>query len=228
MRAFILCYHKVGPVAQEGRRLNIEPHRLESHVRYFSRRSFSFLLARDLAKPWPARTACFTFDDAYLSTMANAPPVLEKFSAKGSFYAVPSKVGIASDWDGDLARPLASWHLLRDVQARGHEIGNHTLSHVLLEKRSPQEQLKELVDADQWLRQEGLDPGSFCFPYGSLNDSAIAAVRQAGYSVGLALRKRIATSDEDLLALSRVVVAYSDSLPALLYRLHVRPLLRRR
>lgn len=215
-------------MAQEGRRLNIEPERLQTHVRYFARRSFSFVLARDLARPWSARTVCFTFDDAYLSTMTNAPEVLEKHGARGSFYAVPSKVGLTSDWDGDLARPLAGWSLLRDVQSRGHEIGNHTYSHARLETLAPADQANELVEADRRLRQEGLVPGSFCFPYGSLNDSAVAAVRQTGYPVGLALRKRIATSDEDRLALSRVVVAFSDSLPALLYRLHVRPLLRRR
>jgi len=214
-------------MAEEGRRLNIEPRRLESHVRYFARRSSRFLLARDLVGPWPEKSVCFTFDDAYASTMANAPQVLERHRARGSFYAVPSKVGLSSDWDGEQARPLADWPLLREAQARGHEIGNHTFSHVHLPQLSPDEQSREIALAHQRLRDEGLEPGSFCFPYGSLDASAIEAVQGAGYGVGLALRKRIATEEEDRLSLSRVVVAFSDSVPALLYRLHVRPLLRR-
>lgn len=226
MRATILCYHKVGPASEEGRRLNVEPARLASHVRFFSRRG-SFMLARDLAKPWPARPVCFTFDDAYASTMANAPEILERHGARGTFYAVSSLVGLSSSWDGDQARPLAPWEILSEVAARGHEIGNHTHTHPHLERLQSDEQATEVRQADAILRERGLSPASFCYPYGGLNDAAVAAVRDAGYGVGLALGKRLADSSEDPLRLSRVVVAYSDALPMLLYRLHVRPRLRR-
>src|SRR4051812_17322791 len=115
-RAIILCYHKVGPVATEGRRLNIEPARLRSHIRFFARRGFAFLLGRELAQSWPERSVCFTFDDAYTSTIRNAPELLEESGARGSFYAVSDKVGGSSGWDGSLARPLASWDELLDAQ----------------------------------------------------------------------------------------------------------------
>jgi peptidoglycan/xylan/chitin deacetylase (PgdA/CDA1 family) len=225
MRATILCYHKVGPAAEEGRRLNVEPARLRSHVAFFARRRRPFVRAADLAAPWPEGAVCFTFDDAYASTMANAPAILESFGARGTFYAVAGKVGGASDWDGPAARPLAPLEALLDAQARGHEIGNHTFSHPHLDQLAPEAQAREVDEADAWLRERGLEPGSFCYPYGGYDADAIRAA--ARYPVALALRKRLATSEDDPHALPRVVVAYGDALPLLLYRLYIRPRLRR-
>jgi peptidoglycan/xylan/chitin deacetylase (PgdA/CDA1 family) len=181
--------------------------------------------AREFAHSLPARAACFTFDDAYLSTMQNAPSILEEFKVRGSFYAVPGLVGKSSEWDGDLARPLADWSMLLAAQARGHEVGNHTLDHPHLARLPRAEQLRQVRLADEALRREGLEPGSFCYPYGSLCDGSVLA--ECGYRVGLALGKAVATERDDLLRLPRVVVAYSDSVPMLLYRVHVRPLMRR-
>jgi peptidoglycan/xylan/chitin deacetylase (PgdA/CDA1 family) len=225
--ATILCYHKVGPKNEEGRRLNIDPARLESHVRYFARRRPT-CLAREFGEDWPAGAVCFTFDDAYLSTITHAPDLFERHGARGTFYAVPGRVGLSSDWDGPAARPLADWDALLDAQRRGHEIGNHTLNHPHLDQIDPAEQLREIAEAHEQLLAHGIRSESFCYPYGGLNDSAVAAVGAAGYRVGMALRKRAATADEDRLALSRIVVAFSDALPMLLYRLHIRPLLKKK
>ncbi len=74
---------------------------------------------------------------------------------------------------------------------------------------------------------EGLHPKSFCFPYGSLSRQSVEQVKIAGYKVGLALGKRPARSEDNRLSLPRIVVAYSDSLPMLLFKLHVKPLFKR-
>jgi peptidoglycan/xylan/chitin deacetylase (PgdA/CDA1 family) len=223
MSATILCYHKVGPEHEEGRRLNVSPARLEAHVRFFSRRHRPFRLARDLAGTWPDGVVCFTFDDAYASTLQNAIEPLERHGATGTFYAVAGKIGEKSSWDGNEARVLASWEALAYAQLRGHEIGNHSMSHVPLQRVSDSDLVREVQEADRSMRARGLLPGSFCYPYGSVSESAVSAVRAAGYSVAVALDKRLATRHQDRLRLSRVVVAFSDSLPLLLYRLYLRP-----
>ncbi len=129
MSVTILCYHKVGLVHEEGRRLNIEPERLRSHVRFFSRKKLTFLVAGDLKGSWNSGLVCLTFDDAFSSTMSSAPLILEEQGVRGSFYAVPGCVGGTSAWEGELARPLADWPLLREFESRGHEIGNHSMNH---------------------------------------------------------------------------------------------------
>ena len=227
MRATILCYHKVGPAAEEGRRLNIEPARLESHVRYFVRRGNPVRRAMELAGPWPDGVVCFTFDDAYESALRHATEVMERQGARGTFYAVVDKIGGSSDWDGSMARPLAALPLLLNAQAAGHEIGNHTLTHPHLDRLDLEAQEREVLEADRRLREAGIVPGSFCYPYGDFDPHAESIVARQ-YQVGVALRKRHATPHDPKSSLSRIVVAYSDSLPMLMYRLHVRPLLRRR
>jgi len=227
MNATILCYHKVGPLAEEGRRLNIEPIRLRSHVRFFARRNIQFLVAGDLAGSWQDGIVCFTFDDAYDSTMVHAPGIFEEFGVRASFYAVPSLVGGRSEWDKELSRPLADWDLLRKIQASGHEIGNHSLTHPFLAKLSTDQQLVEIASSHERFLAEGLLPRSFCFPYGSYDSHTLDQLKATGYEVGLALGKRPARSSDNRLSLPRIVVAYSDTLPMLLYKIHLKPLLRR-
>lgn len=226
MRATILCYHKVGPASEEGRKLNIEPARLASHVRYFARRRQPIVRADALGGDWKTPAVCFTFDDAYVSALEHATAALESHGARGTFYAVSSLVGAASEWDGDAARPLAPLETLLEAQTRGHEMGNHTVHHPHLDRLSLWEQRDEVIKADRWLREHGLRPGSFCYPYGGFGEGAYEAAREL-YPAAVVLQKRIAAATDDRWRLPRVVVAYSDALPMLLYRLHVRPILRR-
>ncbi|MBC7185846.1 MAG: polysaccharide deacetylase family protein [Calditrichaeota bacterium] len=59
-----------------------------------------------------------TFDDGTVDQLQKAVPILEQFALRGTFYLNPH----GEDWE---AR-CAPW---REVARRGHEIGNHTLSH---------------------------------------------------------------------------------------------------
>lgn len=218
----IFCYHKVGSEAEEGRWLNIDPITLESHVRFFSRRGFRFVNPGQL-EVWPIeRSVSFTFDDAYASALTHAVPIFCRYAATATFYAVASKVGLASDWDGDRARPLASLDALHEAVAAGFEVGNHTATHPRLAELSLDEATTEVVDGRTLFEDMGLPFGSLCYPYGSVNE---AAVRTAGYPVAVALGKRPARATDSRLALPRIVVAYSDALPKLLYKMKIRPLL---
>ncbi len=224
MSVTILCYHKVGSLEDEGRSLNVRPSTLKSHISYFARKGLLFVTAGELAGEWPSAAACFTFDDAYSSALEHAVDLLGQFGERGTFYAVPEFVGLASSWDGERARPLAKWDTLRSAQSAGHEIGNHTLTHPKLDELADADVEREIQGAHDRLVEEGLHPGSVCYPYGAYDDRSLKAAEQAGYKVGMAVRP-IAASP--LLALPRVIVAYSDSLPLLLYKLNLRPLLRR-
>ena len=170
---------------------------------------------------------CFTFDDAYQSTMVHAPQIFEEAGVRATFYAVPGHVGKTSSWDSELARPLADWALLREVQSRGHEIGNHSLNHFRMAALKADEQFAEISMSHRWLLEEKLNPHSFCYPYGSHDAQSIAQLKKAGYSVGLALGKNLAGENDEKCALPRVVAAYSDALPMLLYKITLKPWLRR-
>jgi len=60
-----------------------------------------------------------TFDDGTQNQLDKAVPVLDEFGLRGTFYVVPR----GEDW----RQRMAPW---RAVAAAGHEIGNHSLSHI--------------------------------------------------------------------------------------------------
>lgn len=219
----ILCYHKVSDAPEDGRWLNVSTQTLRAHVRFFARRGYRFALSDELAKGIPAHSVCLTFDDCYASTMANAPAILSDLGAKGIFFAVPGRVGGTSDWDGDRAAPLAGWSGLELAAAKGMEIANHTMNHIHLNEADVAEQNAEIAEAKQELAARGFGSVGFCYPYGHYNQDSLAALRAQGYKVAYAVAKRPATEVDPRLELPRIVIAYSDNLAKLLYKIFLRP-----
>jgi peptidoglycan/xylan/chitin deacetylase (PgdA/CDA1 family) len=231
MKAVILCYHKVGIESEEGRWLNCSPENLMSHANFFVRRNFNYFLPKDFAPSMTSernsKRVCFTFDDAYVSAVQNAPPVLESVGFRGCFYAVPSLVGMSSLWDGERARPLATWAELLRIQSAGHEVGNHTFTHPKMSQLDYDEQLREWQLANEMLRDNGIEVQSGCFPYGDWCHDTLKSLRNSGIPVGLQLGKR-PVGDEPTVCLPRVIVSFSDRVPKLIYKIWVRPKLRRK
>ncbi len=67
---------------------------------------------------WPHEfrgAVSLTFDNGLESQLRNGIPLLEKFGFRGTFYVTPRS-----------EEQLESW---REVAEKGHEIGNHSLSH---------------------------------------------------------------------------------------------------
>lgn len=60
-----------------------------------------------------------TFDDGTVNQLEKAVPAMDEFGIKGTVYMVPN----GDDWQ----QRLAPW---KTVAASGHEIGNHSLSHI--------------------------------------------------------------------------------------------------
>jgi peptidoglycan/xylan/chitin deacetylase (PgdA/CDA1 family) len=222
----ILCYHKVGPADVEGRFLNVEPATLRAQIGFLKRRGLQFVLARDLRAPWPERAVCLTFDDAYSSFHEHGTPILLDCSVRASVYAVAGRVGQTSCWDRERARPLMSWDALRSLQDQGFEIGNHTVDHPALANLDRFAIAEQIRSAHERLVAEGIRPETVCYPYGSTSETVGQVAREAGYSIGLALGKRLARPSDPRHALPRIVVAYSDWVPKFWYRVFVRPMLR--
>ena len=81
-----------------------------------------FTLAQKNSSPWPEDCQgafSLTFDDGSQSQLDIAIPILEEYNLLGTFYINPR----GDDWK----ERLAPW---REVAAKGHEIGNHTINHI--------------------------------------------------------------------------------------------------
>lgn len=73
---------------------------------------------------------------------------------------------------------------VKEIAQRGHEIGNHSLSHPHMSKLSPSEIKKELIDLDNTIEElTGKRCTLFRPPFGEYNNTVIDTVREAGYEV---------------------------------------------
>ena len=73
---------------------------------------------------------------------------------------------------------------VREIAARGHEIGNHSLTHPHLNRLSAEEIRKEISALDDEIeRLTGKRTTLFRAPFGEYNDTVVATVRDMGYEV---------------------------------------------
>lgn len=106
---------------------------------------------------------------------------------------------VRPDWDG-----FMSVAQMKDLIARGHEIGSHSHSHALLPQCTPQELVAEIAGSRQRLELAlGSPITTFCYPNGSTDAKSVAQVREAGYRAAVTTRWGSNARGDDLCRLQR-------------------------
>ena len=81
------------------------------------------------------------------------------------------------EWDG-----FMTVEQMKDLIARGHEIGSHSHTHALLPQCSDEELLVEIAGSKSRLESAlGTPISTFCYPNGSTDRRSVAQVRQSGF-----------------------------------------------
>ena len=75
----------------------------------------------------------------------------------------------------------------------------------------------------QMLIERGFELKSACYPYGDCPEASQSIVKSLGYSCALAVDKW--PGADNPMKKARLVIAYSDGVAKLLYRLYIRPFL---
>ena len=127
------------------------------------------------AAPTPAPTTgnkviALTFDDGPGPYTAHLLDILDQYGAKATFFLIGSKVsGQAS--------------VVRSIQARGHQLGNHSWSHPELPKLSVDQIAGEIDQTNNAIKQAvGTKPNIIRPPYGAFNRAVLEQFRQRGMS----------------------------------------------
>ena len=127
------------------------------------------------AAPTPAPTTgnkviALTFDDGPGPYTAHLLDILDQYGAKATFFLIGSKVsGQAS--------------VVRSIQARGHQLGNHSWSHPELNKVSAEQLASEIDQTNNAIKQAvGTKPNIIRPPYGAFNRAVLEQFRQRGMS----------------------------------------------
>lgn len=197
-----LCYHGVSPTWPDA--MAVTQQQLHAQVAWFVRRGYRPVSVREAAlEPARERRVVITFDDALRSVHALALPVLERLGAIATVYApsVPIAAGAPMAWP-EVARHLATEHAqelepmtvaqLRDLAARGWEVGSHTRTHPWLPRIGDDALAHELSGSKRELEsllQQEIE--TLAYPFGAHDERVAAATAAAGYAAAVTLPVRV-------------------------------------
>ena len=134
------------------------------------------------ADEFPEGMVTFSFDDSWESQYVNALPMLEAAGYKATFF-------LTTDFVEQGFSLFMSPINLRDIKNRGHEIAGHTLSHPSLTDISAAAVRTEVEASRAYLYfLTGAPVNSFAYPFGNVNATVKAIVREAGYTSARGIR----------------------------------------
>lgn len=153
--------------------------------------SYSEAVSRVLHGPIDRPYAAFSFDDGFKSNL-EAAKALEDFGTTGMFFIPTNAVGIPTvvqarnffGFEAGCDEPLMSWSDLEWLKSRGHEVGNHTVNHVILSDVSREQAIEEIGSAASILRERLGVCEHFAWPNGRFSyfaRSLVDVVNETGH-----------------------------------------------
>lgn len=185
-RAVIFVYHHVA--ADTPASTSVTPQRFAEHLSLIEQGRHSVVTlqrvidALERGERLPPRSVAITFDDAYLSVYTEALPLLEAREWPFTVFVSTQAVD-----EGHAA--TMTWDQLRDLEARGGAIGNHSRSHDHLVRPHPAETAAawrarvtdDILAARARLEAELERPLTvFAYPYGEFDRDIRDLVRTLG------------------------------------------------
>jgi peptidoglycan/xylan/chitin deacetylase (PgdA/CDA1 family) len=217
----VLLYHAFSE-HDESNRFVISRRVFARQMRVLSLLGFSVLaydafveLIRDGRLP-PPRTVVLTIDDGYADNGEIAAAVLERHGFGATIFLVSGRLGGVNDWSEAAplrGRGLLSVPQLDSLRRRGIEFGAHTRTHACLPDVAD-ETVAEEVESSRWDLEEtlGISIRTFAYPYGRLDDRAIAAVERTGFVSACTTDPRLARLDDHPLLIPRIEIRRDDPL----------------
>lgn len=185
VNAPILIYHNIRNYSENdsknSRTFIVPPEDFKKQMEYLRAHNFSSITASELRaiitgeKSAPAKPVVITFDDGVNNQYENAFPILKQNGLCAVFYVFANAP--------ERNNKYLNFSKLKEMAASGMEIGSHTYFHSYLTKL-PLEKIKfELQESKKRLEDNlGIKVESFAYPFGDLNDTVIAEVKNAAYT----------------------------------------------
>jgi peptidoglycan/xylan/chitin deacetylase (PgdA/CDA1 family) len=231
--ALVLCYHALSedwPAA-----LSTTPARFREQLELLLERGYRGVTFEQAVDTGDRFSFAVTFDDAYLSVLALARPIMDELGVPGTVFVPTDWAGSPEPmrWDGvyrwvdgphENELLCMSWDQLRELADSGWEVGSHTLTHPYLTAIDDERLATELRESRAAVERElGRPCRSIAYPYGDVDERVIEAVGAAGYAFGASLPKKL--SSRGPLDHPRVGVYHVDDLGR--FKLKVSPFVRR-
>jgi len=222
---WVAMYHSVGDCSDDPYRITVTPERLDRQLRWLSRRGLRGVSMAELlaarARGEGDGLVGLTFDDGYADFVDNALPALARWDCGATLFVLPGRLGGDNAWDPlGPRKPLLTADGIRHAAAEGMEIGSHGLTHVDLTKADDATLKAEVAESRSVLAElTGTTVDGFCYPYGTIDARAAAAVQEAGYTYACAIDPGDLNGQH---AFPRVHIGQNDTAVRLFlkYRLH--------
>ena len=231
----VLCYHALSdrfPAA-----MSVTPTAFERQLALLKRAGYRGVTFEQAVSASSGRVVAITFDDAYLSVLQLAKPMLDSVGYPATVYAPTAYLDTPEQplkWDGidrwhggEHERELLpmSWEQLGELAEHGWEIGSHTCRHPHLDRVADDAELRaELVESKATVEERlGRPCTTLAYPYGEYDERVVAAAGAAGYAAAGTLPARLHPARP--LAWPRVGIYRGDDERR--FRLKVSPVVRR-
>lgn len=170
---FVLAY----PTRHDGRNLFIREALASAEKSEVERANTDFSVAIVDGKAlfrlgWADNLCAITFDDGPSPHTSRLLDILKEQGVLATFFVVGNQVR---------RRPA----LVRRIQDEGHEIANHTFSHVTLRHRDPAVQREEMESLQKLLRDQGIVSRFIRPPYGRYDSETIRIASELGLGIVL-------------------------------------------
>lgn len=188
----VLCYHGISESWPA--KTAVAPGDFEDQLSDLVSRGYAgATFSEALTAPAHGRTLVVTFDDAHASVLEHAVPVMDRLGVPGTVFVptdFPAERRLLA-WDGydvwlgtahEQELRCMGWDDLRQLAAKGWEIGSHTCSHAVLPNLDDDRLTAELTESRlECERQIGAPCRSLAYPEGWCDDRSAVAVRDCGY-----------------------------------------------
>jgi len=150
-----------------------------------------------------------TFDDALVSVLENALPVLKEYSLPAGVFVPAGNLGRRPGWvmygespdDGDT---VMTDQQIAALDRDGFEILSHTVSHPVLADLDDRGLETELAGSRRRLEEiVGHRIGGISYPYGACDARVLRAAQQAGYEMGFTVEPDTVDQATDRLQIGR-------------------------
>lgn len=158
-----------------------------------------------------------TFDDAFLSVVENAVPILREYELSAGIFVPVDNLGQKPRWQipencPDKDEIVMTKEQIAELDKEGFEIFSHTLSHPVLTRIEDGRLQAELVESKQALEEiVGHEVLGISYPHGACDARVREVARKAGYKLGFTIEPSIVDTGTDDLRIGRFSVSPTDS-----------------
>jgi peptidoglycan/xylan/chitin deacetylase (PgdA/CDA1 family) len=218
----ILMYHEIAPPSQTSSRLAVSPEAFSAQLAHLHDEGYQTVTAFELANvlasgtgDLPERPVVLTFDDGFADFHSEAMERLDRYGFTATLFVTTGWVRDAKG-GSDRRAPgcMLSWGQIEEAVSAGIEVAAHSHLHPELDQLPPELMRDDLATGKAVLEDTlGIPANGLAYPFGYFDARVRDVAEELGHRYSCAVANTMMDSESDLLALPRLTVRRSTTMP---------------